>query len=94
MLETAGPFPSCFTVRERGSEFSNGVRHVCEQIRPTNREAVMVCRLADVTDDRSRIRSGTESYELGFFEGLIDRVASAEAANRELKKEVGFGRTI
>ncbi|MDK6296224.1 NUDIX domain-containing protein, partial [Gardnerella swidsinskii] len=35
---------------------------------------------------------GTESYELGFSKGLIDPGESVfEAANRELKEEVGFG---
>lgn len=35
---------------------------------------------------------GTESYELGFSKGLIDPGETVfEAANRELKEEVGFG---
>ena len=35
---------------------------------------------------------GTESYELGFPKGLIDPGETVfEAANRELKEEVGFG---
>lgn len=36
--------------------------------------------------------AGTHSYELGFPKGLIDPGETAiEAANRELKEEVGFG---
>ncbi|MFU1923766.1 NUDIX domain-containing protein, partial [Klebsiella pneumoniae] len=35
---------------------------------------------------------GTESYELGFSKGLIDPGETVdEAANRELKEEVGYG---
>lgn len=35
---------------------------------------------------------GTESYELGFPKGLIDAgEGTFDAANRELKEEVGFG---
>jgi ADP-ribose diphosphatase len=36
--------------------------------------------------------AGTESYELGFPKGLIDPgETAAQAANRELKEEIGFG---
>ncbi|STI81674.1 ADP compounds hydrolase [Escherichia coli] len=74
-------------------EFSNGVRRVYERMRPTNREAVMIVPIVD--DHLILIREyavGTESYELGFSKGLIDPGESVyEAANRELKEEVGFG---
>lgn len=82
-----------FTVESVDSEFSNGVRRVYERMRPTNREAVMIVPIVD--DHLILIREyavGTESYELGFSKGLIDPGESVyEAANRELKEEVGFG---
>ncbi len=38
--------------------------------------------------------AGTEQYELGFPKGLMDPGETAqEAANRELKEEIGFGAT-
>ena len=77
-----------FTVESVDLEFSNGVRRVYEQMRPTNREAVMIVPIVD--DHLILIREyavGTESYELGFSKGLIDPGESVyEAANRELKK--------
>ena len=82
-----------FTVESVDLEFSNGVRRVYERMRPTNREAVMIVPIVD--DHLILIREyavGTESYELGFSKGLIDPGESVyEAANRELKEEVGFG---
>ena len=76
-----------FTVESVDLEFSNGVRRVYERMRPTNREAVMIVPIVD--DHLILIR---ESYELGFAKGLIDPGESVyEAANRELKEEVGFG---
>jgi 8-oxo-dGTP pyrophosphatase MutT (NUDIX family) len=57
------------------------------------REAVMIVPIVD--DHLILIREyavGTESYELGFSKGLIDPGETVfEAANRELKEEVGFG---
>ena len=80
-----------FTVESVDLEFSNGVRRVYERMRPTNREAVMIVPIVD--DHLILIREyavGTESYELGFSKGLIDPGESVfEAANRELKEEVG-----
>ncbi|MBB1202026.1 ADP compounds hydrolase NudE [Enterobacteriaceae bacterium 89] len=82
-----------FTVESVDLEFSNGERRVYERMRPSNREAVMIVPIVD--DHIILIREyavGSESYELGFSKGLIDPGESAmEAANRELKEEVGFG---
>ena len=76
-----------FNVESVDLEFSNGVRRVYERMRPSTREAVMIVPIL--------IREyavGTESYELGFSKGLIDPGETVdEAANRELKEEVGFG---
>ncbi|MGF0295625.1 ADP compounds hydrolase NudE, partial [Escherichia coli] len=62
-------------------------------MRPSTREAVMIVPIVD--DHIILIREyavGTESYELGFSKGLIDPGETVdEAANRELKEEVGYG---
>ena len=64
-----------FTVESVDLEFSNGVPIVDDHLILIREYAV-----------------GTESYELGFSKGLIDPGESVfEAANRELKEEVGFG---
>lgn len=82
-----------FNVESVDLEFSNGVRRVYERMKPSSREAVMIVPVVD--DHLILIREyavGTESYELGFSKGLIDPGESVfEAANRELKEEVGFG---
>jgi NUDIX domain. len=82
-----------FTVESVDLEFSNGECRVYERMRPSSREAVMIVPIVD--DHVILIREyavGTESYELGFSKGLIDPGESAlEAANRELKEEVGLG---
>ena len=82
-----------FNVESVDLEFSNGVRRVYERMRPSNREAVMIIPIVD--DHLILIREyavGTESYELGFSKGLIDPGEDIyQAANRELKEEVGFG---
>ncbi|NIF49692.1 ADP compounds hydrolase NudE [Enterobacter sp. Ap-1006] len=82
-----------FNVETVDLEFSNGVRRVYERMKPSSREAVMIVPVVD--DHLILIREyavGTESYELGFSKGLIDPGETVfEAANRELKEEVGFG---
>lgn len=82
-----------FNVESVDLEFSNGVRRVYERMKPSSREAVMIVPIVD--DHLILIREyavGTESYELGFSKGLIDPGETVmEAANRELKEEVGFG---
>ena len=82
-----------FNVESVDLEFSNGVRRVYERMRPSSRVAVMIVPIVD--DHIILIREyagGTESYELGFSKGLIDPGENMyEAANRELKEEVGFG---
>lgn len=84
-----------FSIETVDLEFSNGVRRVYERMQPTSREAVLIVPIID--DHLILIREyavGTESYELGFPKGLIDVGESIiEAANRELKEEVGFGST-
>ncbi|MBV4413183.1 ADP compounds hydrolase NudE [Enterobacteriaceae bacterium YMB-R22] len=82
-----------FNVEAVDLEFSNGERRVYERMRSSGREAVMIIPVVD--NQLILIREyavGTESYELGFAKGLIDPGETVnEAANRELKEEVGFG---
>lgn len=82
-----------FNVETVDLEFSNGVRRVYERMRPSSREAVMIIPIVDQNIILIREYAvGTESYELGFSKGLIDPGETVfEAANRELKEEVGFG---
>jgi ADP-ribose diphosphatase len=82
-----------FTIEAVDLAFSNGARRVYERMKPSDREAVMIVPI--IGDDVILIQEyavGLETYELGFPKGLIDPGESAfEAANRELKEEVGFG---
>ncbi|MBS0848266.1 ADP compounds hydrolase NudE [Citrobacter sp. JGM124] len=84
-----------FAIETVDLEFSNGVHRVYERMKPTTREAVLIVPV--INDHLILIREyavGTDSYELGFPKGLIDEGESIiEAANRELKEEVGFGAT-
>ncbi len=83
-----------FEIEQVGLTFSNGEKRVYERMKPANHHAVMVAAITD-TDDLLLIREycvGTDSYELGFPKGLIDEGESLlEAANRELKEEIGYG---
>ncbi|QKJ85299.1 ADP-ribose diphosphatase [Paramixta manurensis] len=82
-----------FTVEAVDLAFSNGARRVYERMRPSDREAVMIVPIID--NEVILIQEyavGLESYELGFPKGLIDPGETVfEAANRELKEEIGFG---
>lgn len=82
-----------FTVESVDLEFSNGAKRVYERMRSSGREAVMIVPIID--DHLILIQEyavALETYELGFPKGLIDPGETPfEAANRELKEEVGFG---
>ncbi|SFU82955.1 ADP compounds hydrolase NudE [Xenorhabdus koppenhoeferi] len=82
-----------FNIQSVNLEFSNGVKRVYERMKPTNREAVLII---PVTGDElvliHEYAVGIEQYELGFPKGAIDAGENVfEAANRELKEEIGFG---
>ncbi|MDX7987320.1 ADP compounds hydrolase NudE [Xenorhabdus sp. 12] len=82
-----------FNIQSVDLEFSNGVKRVYERMKPSNREAVLIIPV--IGDELVLIHEyavGIEQYELGFPKGAIDAGESVfEAANRELKEEVGFG---
>ena len=83
-----------FRVEEVDLEFSNGATRVFERMGGSGRGAVMIVPVLD-DDTILLIReyaAGTHSYQLGFPKGLIDPGETPqEAANRELKEEVGYG---
>ncbi len=73
--------------------FSNGEERQFERIK-SRRDAVLIIPQQD--DETffliKEYATGIESYELGFPKGLVDPGETLfEAANRELKEEVGYG---
>ena len=75
-------------------EFSNGERRRYERIKNVGHGSVII---AAVPDPQTLLlvreyAAGTHRYELGLPKGRIDAGESVlDAANRELKEEVGFG---
>ena len=74
--------------------FSNGVERQFERMQGSGRGAVMVVPFLD-PDTLLLVReyaAGLHNYQLGFPKGLIDPGETPEqAANRELKEEIGYG---
>ena len=83
-----------FKIESLDLRFSNGVERTYERMKPSGRHAVLIVPVTE-QGDLLLIReysAGTERYELGFPKGLIDQGETPiEAANRELKEEIGFG---
>ena len=83
-----------FCIESVDLRFSNGVERTYERMKPSGRHAVMMVPVTE-QGDLLLVREyavGTERYELGFPKGLIDEgEMPIEAANRELKEEIGFG---
>ncbi|EOD79008.1 ADP compounds hydrolase NudE [Grimontia indica] len=83
-----------FQIEALDLKFSNGEERTYERMKPSGRNAVMVVPVTE-NGDLLLVReyaAGSERYELGFPKGLIDPGETAlEAANRELKEEIGFG---
>lgn len=83
-----------FTIEALDLRFSNGEQRTYERMKPSGRRAVMMVPIT-AQGDLLLVReyaAGTERYELGFPKGLVDHGETAEqAANRELKEEIGFG---
>ncbi|WP_158162153.1 ADP compounds hydrolase NudE [Grimontia hollisae] len=83
-----------FQIEALDLAFSNGEKRTYERMKPSGRNAVMVVPVTE-NGDLLLVReyaAGTECYELGFPKGLIDPGETPlEAANRELKEEIGFG---
>ncbi len=83
-----------FLVESLDLEFSNGEQRTFERLASRGYGAVLVVPMLD-RDTVLLIReyaAGTERYELGLPKGKVDAGESLiEAANRELKEEVGYG---
>ena len=83
-----------FKIESLELEFSNGATRQYERMRGSGRGAVMMIPFLD-QDTFLLVReyaAGTHDYQLGFPKGLIDPGETpAQAANRELMEEVGFG---
>lgn len=83
-----------FKIEQIDLAFNNGETRQYERMLGSGRGAVMI---VPMLDDETFILvreycAGTHSYELGFPKGLIDSGEHAEqAANRELKEEIGYG---
>ncbi|GLP95912.1 ADP compounds hydrolase NudE [Paraferrimonas sedimenticola] len=83
-----------FKIEQVHLRFANGAERFYERMRGNRSGAVMIVALQQ---DGSVLLAqeycaGTDSYEWGFPKGLIDPGESpAEAANRELQEEMGFG---
>jgi len=83
-----------FKVEELDLEFSNGEKRTYERLVAGPNGAVMI---VPVLNNESLIlireySAGTEDYQLAFPKGLMETgETAAEAANRELMEEVGYG---
>jgi len=83
-----------FAIEQIDLTFTNGEKREYERMQGYGRGAVLIVPMLD-DETLLLVReycAGTHTYELGFPKGLIDEGESAEqAANRELKEEVGYG---
>ncbi len=75
-------------------EFSNGERRLYERLHGRGHGAVIVVPMLDAETVLlvREYAAGFHRYELGLVKGRIDAGETAlEAANRELKEEIGYG---
>lgn len=85
-----------FRVESQKLKFSNGVERTYERLVPKGKHAGAVMIVA-INDDNEvmlirEYSAGTESYELSLPKGLVEHGETIfDAANRELKEEIGFG---
>lgn len=83
-----------FRIEEMDLRFGNGVERTYERLPGSGRAAVMVVAINDA-DELLLIReyaAGFHELQLTLVKGAVDTGESLEeAANRELKEEVGFG---
>lgn len=86
-----------FKVESLDLEFSNGARRQYERLRGNRGKSAGAVMMVPMLDDETFLlireySAGTHDYQLGFPKGLIDEGETPEqAAQRELKEEVGMG---
>jgi ADP-ribose diphosphatase len=83
-----------FCVEELSLEFSNGAKRIYERLVSSGCGAVMIVPVSEAREFLliKEYSAGTHDYQLAFPKGLIDVGETAlQAADRELKEEVGFG---
>ena len=83
-----------FKIETLQLKFSNGEQREFERMQGGHQGAVLIVPFYDEQTILliREYAAGTHSYELGFPKGLIDPGETPiQAANRELKEEVGFG---
>ena len=83
-----------FRVEELQLKFANGEHRTYERLKAGGSGAVLIVAINE-KNELLLIReysAGIDAYELALPKGLIDNnEAALDAANRELKEEVGFG---
>ncbi|WED44617.1 ADP compounds hydrolase NudE [Legionella cardiaca] len=81
-----------FTIEQMQLHFANGAERVYERIRSHGHGAVLIVAIT-AAESLLLVReyaAGTDAYELGFPKGVVNQgETSLEAANRELREEVG-----
>jgi len=84
----------CFHIEQLDLEFSNGATTCYERLRSGSRGAVLIVPMIDA-ETVLLIReyaAGVHRYELALPKGRIEQDETPlQAANRELKEEVGYG---
>ncbi len=83
-----------FCVEEMHLQFSNGQERVYERLKAGGSGAVMIVPVNECNEVLMirEYAAGVEDYELALPKGLIEKgEATLDAANRELKEEVGMG---
>ncbi len=91
--ERSGDMPDR-KLEELDLEFANGERRLYYRQRATGRGAVVVVPMLDAQTVLlvREYAAGVERYELGLVKGRIDgEETPAQAADRELKEEAGYG---
>jgi len=83
-----------FCVEELSLEFSNGEKRIYERLLAGGNGAVMIVPVTD-KNEFVLIReysAGTDDYQLAFPKGLMEAGETpSDAANREIKEEIGLG---
>jgi ADP-ribose diphosphatase len=83
-----------FKVQELELEFSNGERRTYQRMSPRGLGAVIIVPMkdADTVLLAREYAAGLHQYEIGLPKGRLEKGESVlEAAQREMKEEIGFG---